>query len=105
MRAQVQEGKSPGYRLTSAHPSKTAKGAAAPVVVVPAQKIKGGPAPNTLTDGSYTYTWNGESEMKTAGGVTYIYDGDGRRAAKVGTKLYWYGSGGDILSGGEMRGG
>jgi hypothetical protein len=24
--------------------------------------------------------------------------GDGRRAAKVGTKLYWYGSGGEILS-------
>jgi RHS repeat-associated protein len=53
---------------------------------------------NTLTDGNYTYTWNGESEMKTAGGVTYAYDGDGRRAAKVGSKLYWYGSGGDILS-------
>ena len=30
--------------------------------------------------------------MKTAGGVTYVYDGDGRCAAKVGTKLYWYGS-------------
>ena len=53
---------------------------------------------NTLTDGSYTYTWNGESQLKTAGGVTYAYDGDGRRAAKVGSKLYWYGSGGEILS-------
>jgi hypothetical protein len=29
---------SPSYRLTSAHPSKTAKGAAASVVVVPAFK-------------------------------------------------------------------
>jgi hypothetical protein len=53
---------------------------------------------NTLTDGNYTYTWNGESQIKTAGGVTYGYDGDGRRAAKVGSKLYWYGSGGEVLS-------
>jgi RHS repeat-associated protein len=36
--------------------------------------------------------------MKTAAGVTYAYDGDGRRVAKVGSKLYWYGSGGEILS-------
>jgi RHS repeat-associated protein len=28
----------------------------------------------------------------------YAYDGDGRRVAKVGSKLYWYGSGGDILA-------
>lgn len=53
---------------------------------------------NTLGDGTYSYTWNGESQMKTAGGVTYSYDGDGRRVAKVGSKLYWYGSGGEILS-------
>jgi RHS repeat-associated protein len=53
---------------------------------------------NTLGDGNYTYTWDGESQMKTAAGVTYAYDGDGRRAAKVGSKLYWYGSGGEILS-------
>ena len=52
---------------------------------------------NTLGDGVYTYTWDGESQMKTAAGVTYAYDGDGRRAAKVGSKLYWYGSGGEIL--------
>ena len=36
--------------------------------------------------------------MKTAAGVTYACDGDGRRAAKVGSKLYWYGSGGGILA-------
>jgi len=53
---------------------------------------------NALGDGVYSYTWDGESQMKTAGGVTYAYDGDGRRAAKVGSKLYWYGSGGEILS-------
>jgi len=31
-------------------------------------------------------------------GVTYAYDGDGRSVSKVGSKLYWYGSGGDILA-------
>jgi RHS repeat-associated protein len=52
----------------------------------------------TLSDGDYSYTWNAESQMKTAAGVTYSYDGDGRRAAKVGSKLYWYGSGDEILA-------
>jgi hypothetical protein len=27
----------------------------------------------------------------------YVYHGDGRRAANVASKLYWYGSGGVIL--------
>jgi RHS repeat-associated protein len=53
---------------------------------------------NTLGDGDYTYTWDGESEMKTAAGVTYTYDGDGRRVKKSSGKLYWYGSGGEILA-------
>ena len=52
---------------------------------------------NTQADGNYSYTWDGESQMTTAAGVTYAYDGDGRRVAKVGSKLYWYGSGGEIL--------
>jgi RHS repeat-associated protein len=56
------------------------------------------PSGNTLTDGAYTYTWDAESQLKSAGGVTYTYDGDGRRVSKVGSKLYWYGSGGDILA-------
>lgn len=55
-------------------------------------------AGNTLSDGNYSYTWDAESQLKTAGGVTYSYDGDGRRAAKVGSKLYWYGSGGEVLA-------
>jgi RHS repeat-associated protein len=53
---------------------------------------------NAQSDGTYSYTWNAESQMKTAAGVTYAYDGDGRRASKVGSKLYWYGSGGEILA-------
>jgi len=53
---------------------------------------------NTQSDGVNSYTWDAESQLKTAAGVTYAYDGDGRRVAKVGSKLYWYGSGGDILA-------
>jgi RHS repeat-associated protein len=55
---------------------------------------------NTLGDGVNTYTWDGESQLKSGGGVNYLYDGDGRRVSKSGgaSKLYWYGSGGDILA-------
>jgi RHS repeat-associated protein len=59
-------------------------------------------AGNTLNDGTYAYTWDGESQLTSAGGMTYLYDGDGRRAAKlssgVPTKLYWYGPSDEILA-------
>ena len=53
---------------------------------------------NATSDGTNSYTWNGESQLKSGSGVSYAYDGDGRRVAKVGSKLYWYGSGGEILA-------
>jgi RHS repeat-associated protein len=53
---------------------------------------------NTSSDGVYSYIWDGESQLTSGGGVNYLYDGDGRRVAKVGSKLYWYGSGGEILA-------
>jgi len=53
---------------------------------------------NTTSDGISSYTWDGESQLKSAGGVNYFYDGDGRRVYKSNGKLYWYGSGGDILA-------
>lgn len=53
---------------------------------------------NVTSDGVVNYQWNAESQLKSAAGVNYLYDGDGRRVAKVGFKLYWYGSGGDILA-------
>jgi hypothetical protein len=53
---------------------------------------------NATGDGTFTYAWNGESQLKSASGVNYTYDGDGRRVAKVGSKLYWYGSGDEILA-------
>jgi RHS repeat-associated protein len=52
---------------------------------------------NTLNDGLYAYKFNAEGEMTTGGGVTYLYDGDGRRVSRSARLLYWYGSGGEIL--------
>jgi RHS repeat-associated protein len=60
------------------------------------------PSGNTQNDSTISYTWDGESQLKSAtnNGTTtnYTYDGAGRRASKVGGKLYWYGSGGEILA-------
>jgi RHS repeat-associated protein len=53
---------------------------------------------NTQGDGVNSYTWDAESQLKSGGGVNYVYDGDGRRLSKVGSKLYWYGSGAEILA-------
>jgi RHS repeat-associated protein len=35
------------------------------------------------------YTYDEENRLKTAGGVTYTYDGDGRRVRKNNGTLYW----------------
>jgi RHS repeat-associated protein len=52
---------------------------------------------NETADATSTYVWNAESEIKTGGGVTYLYDGRGKRVEKSGTKLYWYGGSGEVL--------
>ncbi len=59
---------------------------------------------NTQNDGVNSYTWDAESQLKTAAGVAYAYDGDGRRVAKSSGKLYWYGSGGEILAETDVSG-
>jgi RHS repeat-associated protein len=40
-----------------------------------------------------------ENRLKTAGGATYTYDGDGQRVKKAipGVTLYWYGATGNVL--------
>jgi RHS repeat-associated protein len=53
---------------------------------------------NTQNDGVNSYNWDAESQLKSAAGVNYLYDGDGRRVSKSSGKLYWYGSGGEILA-------
>jgi RHS repeat-associated protein len=52
-------------------------------------------AAGNLTTGGYTY--DAENHLLTAGGVTYTYDGDGKRVQKSSGKSYWYGMAADAL--------
>jgi hypothetical protein len=54
-------------------------------------------AGNMTGDGAYTYGFNAESEIKSAAGVNYTYDGDGNRVQKSNGKIYWYGAATEIL--------
>jgi RHS repeat-associated protein len=45
-----------------------------------------------------------ESHLLTAGGVTYTYDGDGKRVKKSNGKLYWFGMGDDVLDETDLMG-
>ena len=38
-----------------------------------------------------TYTYNAENQLTSTAGVTYTYDGDGKRVMKSSGTLYWYG--------------
>ncbi len=51
-----------------------------------------------LSDTANNYTFNAESQIKTAAGVTYTYDGDGDRVQKSSGTIYWYGAGTEILN-------
>ena len=44
---------------------------------------------------SPTYSYNAENQLISTAGVTYKYDGDGKRVSKSNGKLYWYGPGSD----------
>jgi RHS repeat-associated protein len=57
-----------------------------------------------LTDASSSYGWNAESEMQSAAGVNYIYDGEGNRLQKSSGKIYWYGAGAEILDESDSNG-
>jgi RHS repeat-associated protein len=71
------------------------------VTVTPQNQIVGDTydaAGNLINDGlGHAYTYNPENQLLTAGGVTYTYDGDGKRVQKSSGTLYWYGMGGDSL--------
>jgi RHS repeat-associated protein len=51
-----------------------------------------------------TYSWNAESEIKSAASVDYTYDGDGNRVQKSNGKIYWYGAGTEILDESDSSG-
>jgi len=50
------------------------------------------------------YTYDAENHLKTAAGVTYTYDGDGKRVEKSNGKLYWYGTSSDPLDETDLAG-
>jgi RHS repeat-associated protein len=59
---------------------------------------------NLLGDGASSYVFNAESQIKTGAGVTYTYDGDGKRVQKSNGKLYWYGMGSEVLDETDLTG-
>ena len=59
---------------------------------------------NVTSDTVNTYAWNAESEMTSADGVNYTYDGDGNRLEKSSGKMYWYGAGTEILDESDTSG-
>jgi len=81
-------------------------------------------AGDLLADGFSTYNWNAEGRMEGTAGFTYIYDGDGKRVAKVigghgrgdedrnpdreahnsEERLYWYGLSGEVLAESDLSG-
>jgi RHS repeat-associated protein len=58
-----------------------------------AGNLTGEPSPSCLT----SVTYDAEDHVTSACGVTYYYDGDGKRVRKSGGILYWYGTGSDPL--------
>jgi len=52
----------------------------------------------------YTYSYNAEHQVTSTGGVTYSYDGDGKRIEKSGGKIYWYGGGSNALDETDLSG-
>jgi RHS repeat-associated protein len=52
---------------------------------------------NTPNPGGLAITYDAENRMTSAAGVTYTYDGDGKRVAKSSGKLYWFGMSSDPL--------
>ncbi len=61
-------------------------------------------AGNVTSDALNLYAWNGESQIKSAAGVNYTYDGLGRRVQKSNGKMYWYGTGAEILDETDLSG-
>ena len=45
-----------------------------------------------------TYSYNAENQLTSTAGVTYEYDGDGKRVSKSTGTLYWYGGGSDPIA-------
>jgi RHS repeat-associated protein len=53
---------------------------------------------NMTGDGAYSYAWNGEGLLKSAGTTTCTYDGDGKRVEKSSGTYYWFSPSGSVLA-------
>jgi len=54
--------------------------------------------------GSGLMTYDAENRLTNAAGVTYTYDGDGKRVKKSSGKLYWYGPDGEVQAESDLAG-
>lgn len=54
-------------------------------------------AAGNMTNIGGAITYDAENRISTAGGVTYTYDGDGRRVKKSNGTLYWYDLAGNVV--------
>lgn len=62
-------------------------------------------AGNMTSDGlGHSPVYDAENRIKTAAGVNYTYDGDGKRVKKDTGKLYWTGTGSDPLDESDLSG-
>jgi RHS repeat-associated protein len=63
-------------------------------------------APGNLNSGIGVsgMSYNAENQLVTAAGVTYKYDGDGKRVQKSSGKLYWYGESSDAIDETDLSG-
>jgi len=61
-------------------------------------------AGNEMGDGMNSYVYDAENHLTSAAGVSYTYDGDGKRVQKSNGKLYWYGTGSDPLDESDASG-
>ena len=59
-------------------------------------------AAGNVTTGGNVY--DAENHLVTAAGVTYTYDGDGKRVEKSSGKIYWYGMGPEVLDETDLTG-
>ena len=51
-----------------------------------------------------TYSYDAENHLVYAGGVNYVYDGDGNRVMKSNGPIYWFTSGGGALDESDLSG-
>lgn len=58
----------------------------------------------TLEPPGTTLVYDAENHLTSAAGVTYSYDGDGKRVEKSSGKIYWYGIDGSVLDETDLTG-